>query len=203
VALQLQVEVGSSPPGRRRRGVAVVPGFYTCWHSRQKASTSSREGKMERDAREAAALAARAAARAKLAAAGQLLPTAGAGALVPPPSRHFLEGLDPARKLLAARAAFGESGGGGGGGGGGAVPVGWAVAEDGSGRRYYYSRELGRSQWVRPADAAGGPPLPAGWFEAEAGGGARYFFTAAFTNVAGAVGSLVTWERPTAPPLTA
>ncbi len=165
----------------------------------------------DKEAREAAALAARAAARAKLSAAGQVLPPApGAPVYLLSSSAPttLLAGLDVSAKLLAARSAFSSQGGEGGGGSGGSggdssgapVPVGWAAAEDGGGRRYYYSRTLARSTWVRPSDASGGPPLPPGWFEAEAGGGSRYFFTAPFTNAQGAQGSLVTWERPSAPP---
>ena len=170
----------------------------------------------DKEAREAAALSARAAARAKLSAAGQVLPPApGAPAylLSSAAPTTLLAGLDVSAKLLAARSAFSSQGGEGGGGngsggdgsGGGSggavpVPVGWAAAEDGGGRRYYYSRTLARSTWVRPSDASGGPPLPPGWFEAEAGGGSRYFFTAPFTNAQGAQGSLVTWERPTTAP---
>ena len=77
---------------------------------------------MDKEAREAAALAARAAARAKLAAAGQVLPSA-PGASAPPPAPSSFLAMDPSRKLLAVRTAFSLAGavgvGGGGGGGGG------------------------------------------------------------------------------------
>lgn len=164
---------------------------------------------MDKEAREAVALAARAAARAKLAAAGQVLPSA-PGASAPPPAPSSFLAMDPSRKLLAVRTAFslagavGVGGGGGGGGSSGGVPVGWSSAEDGAGRRYYYSRTLARSSWVRPSDGgSGGASLPSGWWEAEAWGGARYYFSAPFTNAQGVQGSLVTWERPSKSPFSA
>ena len=144
--------------------------------------------------REATALAARAAARAKLAAAGQLLPSnsllgSGAGSA----------GGDNTRRLVAARAAFKslQSADAPSNRAEPALPQGWAPARDAAGRGYYFEKSTGRASWS--AGEATGAPLPRGWWRAESSSG-TYYYTAPFVNSNGVAGSLVTWEEPHASP---
>jgi len=146
--------------------------------------------------KEAAALAARAAARAKLQQAGQLND----------PVQSQVGLLNATRNLLAARTAAGLTGGGGSSaanaGGGGSAPSAWLQAPQG----YFFHRESGTTQWAQPPQA-GEPfsPLPAGWHAAgsrEDGGGPRYYYTPSFTNARGCVGQIRTWEVPAHPPNT-
>ena len=148
------------------------------------------------------ALAARAAAQAALAAAGQSVAppaprTAGLYAAAPAPlglSEHT-------RSLLASSKALGALAGSGGGSSSASASTGaskseWLQAPEG----FYFHPPSGVAQWAKPAGAAPPAPLPSGWFAADSGGGAPYFYTAHFINARGEEGSLVTWERPSAPP---
>ena len=162
-----------------------------------------------KDERERAALAARAAARAQLSAAGQVLPQAygampsggggGGGAGLTEQTRSLLAackaaGLDTSGRPSAGASSSSSSSSSGGGG--------WAQAPQG----FYFHPASGVAQWAAPpaagAQRAAPPaPLPQGWFLADSAEG-PYYYTASFTNARGVVGQLRTWERPSAPPAT-
>jgi hypothetical protein len=160
-----------------------------------------------KDERERAALAARAAARAQLSAAGQVLPQAygaampgggvgvGGGAGLTEQTRSLLAACKAAGLDTTGRPSAGASSSSGSSNGGG----GWVQAPQG----FYFHPPSGVAQWAAPPAASAQPPapLPQGWFLADSAEG-PYYYTASFTNARGVVGQLRTWERPSAPPAT-
>lgn len=150
-----------------------------------------------KEERERAALAARAAARAQLAAAGQVLPTpALPGAAAAPGAPLGL--TEQTRSLLAARNATDAAASAASareGASGSAASAGWAQAPQG----FFFHEKGGLVQWADPRAAPSTAPLPQGWFVGE-GAGKPYYYTALFTNARGVEGQLCTWERPAAPP---
>jgi hypothetical protein len=168
----------------------------------------------ERAAKEAAALAAREAARTRLS-------QTGAG--------HGITGVvhvttavtDNTLKIVAGRVGAASAAGAGAGlaaaPAGDDLPPGWATAKDGAGKTYYYHSGSNAVQWDRPvaaaATAAAAPAqatapaqassssssaaaaaLPAGWFASKDATGGTYFYTA---------DGRTQWETPTQPAVAA